>query len=77
MPSRNHKEDGMTAKVGPIPEGCHAVTPYLCIQGAASAIDFYMQAFGATEVMRAGAPGGKIGHARAVFTPTARRGHIG
>ncbi len=53
----------MTARVRPIPEGYHAVTPYLCIQGAASAIDFYKQAFRASEVMRLGAPGGKIGHA--------------
>jgi len=68
----------MTAKVRPIPEGYHAVTPFLCIciQGAASAIDFSMRALGATVVMRVGAPGGKIGHARALFTPTARRGHI-
>ena len=53
----------MTAKVRPIPEGYHAVTPDLCIQGVASAVDFYMQAFGASEVMRVGATGGKIGHA--------------
>lgn len=53
----------MTAKVRPIPKGYHAVTPYLCVKGAASAIEFYKQAFGAKEVMRIGAPGGKIGHA--------------
>jgi PhnB protein len=53
----------MTAKVRPIPEGYHAVTPYLCIQAAASAIEFYKLAFRAREVMRLGAPGGKIGHA--------------
>ncbi len=53
----------MTARVKPIPEGYHAVTPYLCMQGAARAIEFYMQAFRASEVMRLGAPGGKFGHA--------------
>ena len=49
--------------VKPIPEGHHAVTPYLCVQEAAKAIEFYKAAFGATEVMRAPGPGGKIGHA--------------
>jgi PhnB protein len=53
----------MTAKVKPIPDGYHVVTPYLSIQGAASAIDFYKQAFGAKEIMRVPMPGGNIGHA--------------
>ena len=47
----------------PIPDGYPRVTPYLCIDGAAAAIDFYKKAFGATERMRMGGPGGKIGHA--------------
>ncbi len=51
----------MTVK--PIPEGYHTVTPYLIIRGAAEAIEFYKQAFAATEVMRLPAPGGKLGHA--------------
>jgi len=37
--------------------------PYLCVKGAASAIEFYQKAFGAEEVMRLSEPGGKIGHA--------------
>ena len=49
--------------VKPIPDGYHSVTPYLCIDGAADAIDFYEKAFGAKERMRMNAPGGKIGHA--------------
>src|SRR5437867_1009216 len=49
--------------VKPIPEGHHTVTPYLIVQGAAAAIEFYKQAFGATEVMRLAQPGGKVGHA--------------
>jgi len=49
--------------VQPIPPGYHSVTPYLCIDGAADAIDFYKKAFGAKERMRMGAPGGKIAHA--------------
>ncbi len=46
-----------------VPEGYHTATPYLCVNGAAAAIDFYRKAFGATEVFRIGAPGGRIGHA--------------
>jgi PhnB protein len=46
-----------------IPDGYHNVTPYLCVKGGADAIEFYKKAFGATEVMRMEAPGGKIGHA--------------
>jgi len=46
-----------------IPEGYHTATPYLIIRGAADAIDFYKKAFGASELLRFPAPGGKIGHA--------------
>jgi PhnB protein len=52
----------MTEKVNAIPTGYHAITPYLIIRGAAQAIDFYKQAFGAVEIMRM-AHGDKIGHA--------------
>jgi PhnB protein len=53
----------MSAPVPYIPAGYHSVTPYLYIDGAAAAIEFYKRAFGAVEVLRmAGAPG-KIGHA--------------
>jgi PhnB protein len=51
------------AKVKPIPDGYRAVTPYLIVEGAARAIDFYKGVFGAKERMRMDAPGGKIGHA--------------
>ena len=47
----------------PIPEGYHTLTPYLTFDNAAEAIDFYKDAFGATERIRMEAPGGKIGHA--------------
>ena len=53
----------MTTKVKAIPEGAQAVTPYLCIKGAGSAIEFYRKAFGATELMRVSGPGGSVGHA--------------
>jgi PhnB protein len=46
----------------PIPEGYHTVSPYLAVDDAASAIDYYVKAFGAKEVVRMDAPGGKIGH---------------
>ena len=46
-----------------IPDGYHSVTPYLIISGATGAIEYYKKAFGATELMRIDAPGGKIGHA--------------
>jgi PhnB protein len=50
--------------VKPIPEGFHTVTPQLHIDGAVKAIDFYKNAFGAVEVMRAPDPSGqKIWHA--------------
>jgi PhnB protein len=46
-----------------IPDGYHTATPYLIVSGAAKAIDFYRQAFGAREVMRFEGPGGKVMHA--------------
>jgi PhnB protein len=49
--------------VKPIPDGYHSVTPYLVVDDAAKAIDFYRRAFGAQEIMRMGGPQGKIGHA--------------
>ena len=49
--------------VSPIPEGCHSLTPYLVVRGAAAAIDFYKTVFGATEHYRIHGPGGTIGHA--------------
>jgi len=51
----------MTAK--PIPDGYHTVTPYLIVKDAARALDFYQQAFGATELFRMAGPNGTIGHA--------------
>ena len=50
--------------VQPVPAGYHTVTPYLIVQGAAQAIEFYCRAFGATELMRMPDPKtGRIGHA--------------
>jgi len=47
----------------PVPESYHTVTPYLAVEDAARAIEFYTRAFGAKEAVRMDAPGGKIGHA--------------
>ncbi len=51
------------ADVKPIPDGYPRVTPYLYIDGAGAAIDFYGTVLGATERMRMGGPDGKVGHA--------------
>lgn len=53
--------------VKPIPDGYHAVTPYLVVRGAGKAIEFYKKVFGATERMRFEQPGGKVGHAELQF----------
>ena len=49
--------------VQPIPTGYHSVTPYLIVNNAAAAIDFYKKAFNAVEIMRFPGPGGRIMHA--------------
>ena len=51
----------MTVK--PSPEGQHSLMPYIGVTNAHAAIDFYIRAFGAVEVFRLDAPGGRIGHA--------------
>jgi PhnB protein len=52
------------AKVRPVPEGFHTITPYLAVHDGEAAIAFYKTAFGATEIMRMPGPDGKgIGHA--------------
>src|SRR3954463_8457364 len=50
-------------KVQPIPQGFTAVTPYLTIEGAGQAIDFYKRAFGAEEIARMPGPDGSVMHA--------------
>ena len=49
--------------VRPIPEGYHSVTPYLTLDNANEAIEFYKRAFGARERMRMPMPDGKVAHA--------------
>ena len=50
------------ADVKPIPEGYHSITPYLIIDGAAEALEYYKKAFGAIEIFRMDHEG-KVGHA--------------
>ncbi len=50
------------ADVKPIPDGYHSLTPYLVIDGAAEAMEYYKKAFGAVELFRM-EHDGKIGHA--------------
>ena len=51
------------APVKPIPDGMHALTPHLICAGAAAAIEFYKEAFGAVEQMRLPGPNGRLMHA--------------
>jgi len=55
----------MTAKA--VPEGYHTLTPFLTIRDAARAIEFYKQAFGATERGVNKGPDGKVMHAELVI----------
>ena len=49
--------------VQPIPSGYHSVTPYIIVHDAKAAIEFYKNAFGATEILRLDGPEGKLSHA--------------
>lgn len=49
--------------VRPIPEGYHALTPYLIVHDAAAALAWYVSALGATELFRFQGPDGKVSHA--------------
>lgn len=52
------------SKLDPIPPGFRTVTPYLSIDGAAQALEWYKKAFGAKELDREATPDGKLMHAR-------------
>ena len=49
----------MSEKVSPIPEGFHTITPHMVVKGAAEAIAFYEEAFGAEELSRNLLPDGQ------------------
>jgi PhnB protein len=59
--STTELEVSMTTK--PIPDGYHTLAPYLTVDDAAQAIEFYKRAFGASERTRMQGPDGKISHA--------------
>jgi PhnB protein len=65
-PDRSRVQGGhdMTDTSGYQPANSHTVTPYLAVSDAGRAIDFYVEAFGATETgERFVDPDGRIGHA--------------
>lgn len=45
--------------IKPVPEGMERAIPHLVVDGAARAIEFYKEAFGAVEIARSPAPDGK------------------
>jgi PhnB protein len=49
--------------IQPIPEDNQVLSPYLIVKGAAAALAFYVEAFGAKELFRLTEPSGKVGHA--------------
>ncbi|CAJ60246.1 MULTISPECIES: VOC family protein [Frankia] len=49
--------------ISPIPDDYPRLCPYLCVDGAAAAIEFYASVLGATERMRLAGPGGTVAHA--------------
>jgi PhnB protein len=53
--------------VKPIPEGYTSLTPFLVVDGAAAAIEFYSSVFGATLLEKMDGPNGTIAHAELDF----------
>lgn len=53
----------MSDKVPGAPVGFSHVTPYIVLKGAAKALIFYQEAFGATEVLKLPGPDGRLMHA--------------
>ncbi len=53
--------------VQPIPQGYTSLTPFLVIDGAAAAIDFYVDAFGARVIEKMDASDGTVAHAELDF----------
>ena len=54
-----------------MPNAIHEVFAYLCVPDTQKAIDFYTQAFGASELYRLTEPSGRIGHAELQMGPSA------
>jgi PhnB protein len=65
MPKKTHRrKPSNKRKFDPVPKEFHTVTPYLAINGAAEAIEWYKKAFGAKELQREAGPDGKLIHGR-------------
>ena len=62
-PARAKTPPYRSEEVSAVPKGYRTVTPYLTVNDGAGALAFYGRAFGAREIMRMPAPGGKLGHA--------------
>lgn len=61
--SQRNRYSEQMIKAQPVPDQYRAITPYLCVQGASEAIEFYKLAFGATEILRISLADGTIAHA--------------
>jgi PhnB protein len=59
----------MTAQTPDPASPVREVYPYLRVRGAAAAIDFYTQVFGARELFRLTDTGGRVGHAQLELGP--------
>jgi PhnB protein len=57
----------------PVPDAYTSVAPYLIVDGAREAIDFYKRAFGATEHGMIALPDGKVAHAEVKIGDTVVR----
>jgi uncharacterized glyoxalase superfamily protein PhnB len=57
------EQETSMSTVKPVPDDMHTVTPHLTCDGAAAAIEFYKQAFGAVEGLRMPGPDGRLMHA--------------
>ena len=62
MPDANHPADA-DGGIRPVPEGYHAVTPWIISRDTAGLLDFVKEAFGAEEIARVPNDDGTIGHA--------------
>src|SRR3546814_10385541 len=55
-------EEAMTTENAQLPEGGFPLAPHIVCAGAADAIAFYKEAFGATEMVRIPGPDGRLMH---------------
>lgn len=55
-------------KVKAVPDGYHAIIPYLTVDNVAEAVEFYKKAFGAEERLRVPGFDGKVGHGEIVIS---------